>query len=64
MKTFFGQNDYFTVFIETGPLLCGDNYVDLNQPLICVAHDTNLFVLPAKNNALFIYVCRPTVACV
>ena len=40
MDNFFGQNDYFTVFIETGPLLCGDNYVDLNQPLICVAHDT------------------------
>ena len=57
MDNFFGQNDYFTVFIETGPLLCGDNYVDLNQPLICVAHDTNLFVLPASiMRCLFTYV--------
>ena len=57
MDNFFGQNDYFIVFIETGPLLCGDNYVDLNQPLICVAHDTNLIVLPASiMRCLFTYV--------
>ena len=57
MDNFFGQNDYFTVFIETGPLSCGNNYVDLHQPLICVAHDTNLFVLPASiMRCLFTYV--------
>ena len=54
---FFWQNDYFTIFIETGPLSCSYNYVDLHQPLICVAHDTNPCVLPASiMRCLFTYV--------
>ena len=62
MLNFFRQNDYFTIFIETGPLSCGDNYVELHQPFICVAHDTKPLCFAKKYNALFIYVCGPTVA--
>ena len=52
--TFLGK---MIIFIETGPLLCGDNYVDLHQLLICLAHDTKLFVLPASiMRCLFTYV--------
>ena len=54
MDNFFGQNDYFAVFIETGPLSCGDNYVNLHQPLICVAHDTNLFVCQQVECAVYL----------
>ena len=58
MENFFWQNDYFTIFIETESLACSDNnYVDLHQPLICVAHDTNPWVLPASiMHCLFTYV--------
>ena len=57
MENFFWQNDYFITFIETGPLSCSDNYVDLHQPLVCVAHDTNPCVLQANiMRCLFTYV--------
>ena len=57
MENFFWQNDYFITFIETGPLSCIDNYVNLHQPLICVDHDTNPCVLPASiMRCLFTYV--------
>ena len=57
MENFFWQTDYFITFIETGPLSCIDNYVDLHQPLICVDYDTNPCVLPASiMRCLFTYV--------
>ena len=62
MEYLFWQNDYFSIFIETGPLSCSDNYVALHQSLVCVAHDTNDLCFASKYNALFIYVCMPTVA--
>ena len=62
LLVYYGKNDYFTIFIETEPLSCSDNYVDLHQPLICVAHDTNPLVLPASiMRCLFTYTCRPNV---
>ena len=71
MENFFRQNDYFTIFIETvmwchysnsQVLACGDNYVDLYQPLICVTQDTKILCFARKYNALSIYVCGPTVS--
>ena len=43
-------------------LSCGDYYVDIHQPLICVAHDTKTLCFARKYNALSIYVCGRTVA--
>ena len=71
MDNFFRQYDYFTIFIETvmwchyrnsHVLSCGDYYVDIHQPLICVAHNTKTLCFARKYNALSIYVCGPTVA--
>ena len=62
MENFFEQNDYSTICIETGPLSCGDNYVDLHQSLICVTHDAKPLCFASKYIALFIYVSGPTLA--
>ena len=70
METSFRQNDYFTIFIETvmwchylnsHVLSCGDNYLDLHQPLICEAHDTKTRCFARKHNAMSIHLCGPTV---
>ena len=39
-----------------------NNYVDLYQSLICVAHDAKPLCFASKYIALFIYVCGPILA--
>ena len=63
MDNFFGKMNKY-IFFETGPFSCSDNYVDLRQPLICLAHDTKLLYFASKIDVLFIHICRLTVACV